>query len=160
MYHQEPLAIWGILYGRNDAMEKTNLVNTLQECIKSYNFKCSMPRIVEVPSARPEDWKTAIGNIYRPDIACLLCLIPGNKMSNPLYNALKRFTLNEKPVPTQCVLAATIKKGKNIRSILNRVLMQICAKVGGIPWAITDVSFKNKPTMVCGLDIGHKTGSG
>ncbi len=34
--------------------------------------------------------------------------------------------------------------------------MQICAKVGGEPWAVDNLPFTNNPTMVVGLDSYNK----
>jgi aubergine-like protein len=41
---------------------------------------------------------------------------------------------------------------------VNKVLIQICAKVGGEPWALDQLPFTNCPTMVCGIDIFRATG--
>jgi len=37
-------------------------------------------------------------------------------------------------------------------------LIQICAKVGGEPWAVDQLPFTNAPTMVCGIDVFKSTG--
>jgi aubergine-like protein len=47
-------------------------------------------------------------------------------------------------------------KGKGLRSICNKILVQICAKVGGIPWSISDMPFTEQPTMLVGVDTYHK----
>lgn len=60
-------------------------------------------------------------------------------------------------MPSQVVLAATISKGKNLRSIVNKILIQINAKIGGIPWTVDQLPFMDKPTMVCGMDVFHST---
>ena len=44
-------------------------------------------------------------------------------------------------MPSQVVLSNTISRGKNIRSICSKILIQICAKVGGEPWAIERLPF-------------------
>jgi aubergine len=36
--------------------------------------------------------------------------------------------------------------------------MQICAKIGGEPWAIDRLPFTNIPTMVVGIDLLKKSG--
>jgi aubergine len=36
--------------------------------------------------------------------------------------------------------------------------MQICAKLGGEPWAIENIPLLNKPTMVIGIDVYNKAG--
>lgn len=47
-----------------------------------------------------------------------------------------------------------------MRSICNKILIQICAKIGGEPWAVNSMPLLTKPTMVCGMDVYHKAGSG
>lgn len=89
-----------------------------------------------------------------------MLILPGAKGKAPLYDDLKRLLLKEIPVPSQVVLANTISRGKNVRSICNKILIQICAKIGGEPWAIDDMPFFDAPAMVCGLDVYHKAGSG
>jgi hypothetical protein len=37
-------------------------------------------------------------------------------------------------------------------------LIQICAKIGGEPWAVDKLPFTNSPTMVCGMDVFKSTG--
>lgn len=62
------------------------------------------------------------------------------------------------PVPTQVILFDTIKSGKGLRSICNKLVVQIVSKTGGVPWAISDIPplFSKQPTMVVGYDIFHK----
>lgn len=72
-----------------------------------------------------------------------------------LYDEIKRLMLEEIPVVSQVVLVGTIRSGKNVRSIVSKVLIQICAKIGGIPWKIDSMPLLDKPAMVCGLDVYH-----
>lgn len=67
--------------------------------------------------------------------------------------------LTEKGVVSQCIIGRTISAGKNLRSICNKILIQINSKVGGIPYNISDVPFVDKPTMVVGMSK-TKFGSG
>ena len=53
-----------------------------------------------------------------------------------MYDDVKRFLLTEFPIPSQVVLTATIQRGKNLRSIVSKILIQMNAKVGGVPWAV------------------------
>jgi hypothetical protein len=49
--------------------------------------------------------------------------MPGAKGKNTLYDDVKRFLLTEFAVPSQVVLFNTIAKGKNLRSIVNKILI-------------------------------------
>lgn len=57
------------------------------------------------------------------------------------------------------VLCNTISKGKNVRSICSKILIQICAKIGGEPWAMNNLPYLDDFTMVCGMDVYHNTNS-
>jgi aubergine-like protein len=95
-----------------------------------------------------------------PGVQAVVLILPGAKGKAPLYDDLKRLLLKEIPVPSQVVLVNTISRGKNVRSICNKILIQICAKVGGEPWAVDDLPYFDAPTMVCGIDVFHKVGGG
>jgi aubergine-like protein len=51
------------------------------------------------------------------------------------------------------VLTGTVNRGSNLKHIVNKVLIQICAKIGGIPWVIDDMPLLNEPTMICGMKM-------
>jgi aubergine-like protein len=95
-----------------------------------------------------------------PSVQAVVLILPGAKGKAPLYDDLKRLLLKELPVPSQVVLCNTISRGKNVRSICNKILIQICAKVGGEPWAVSHLPYFDEPTMVCGIDVFHKVGNG
>lgn len=56
-------------------------------------------------------------------------------------------------------MTSTINYGKNLRAIVCKLVAQMCAKIGGIPWTVDDLPFFNERTMVCGLDVYHDTES-
>lgn len=86
--------------------------------------------------------------------------MPGQKGKCNLYDPLKSYLLTDFSVPSQVVLCSTIQRGKNLRSIINKVLIQINAKIGGIPWTVDNLPLMNKPAMICGMDVFHSTALG
>ena len=72
-----------------------------------------------------------------------------------MYDDVKKFLLTEYPIPSQVILTNTIQRGKNLRSIISKVLIQMNAKLGGVPWAVDNLPFMTEPTMVCGMDVFH-----
>lgn len=69
------------------------------------------------------------------------------------YDKIKRFMINDLPVPSQMILTSTIQKDKGFRSVVNKMIVQTIAKLGYIPWAIDDLPFSDIPTMLVGVDI-------
>jgi aubergine-like protein len=68
--------------------------------------------------------------------------------------------LTDFPIPSQVVLTSTVQRGKNLRSIVSKILIQINAKIGGIPWAVDNLPMFDRPSMVCGMDVFHSTALG
>ena len=61
---------------------------------------------------------------------------------------------------SQVVLTGTINYAKNLKPIVAKILIQICAKIGGLPWAIETMPFLDKRTMLCGLTVFHEKVNG
>jgi aubergine-like protein len=91
------------------------------------------------------------------NVQVIILIIPGRNGKSQLYRELKRLTLEEIPIVTQIILTSTINFGKNLKSITTKVLTQICAKAGGIPWTIDNLPLFDKRIMICGLDAFHET---
>lgn len=43
---------------------------------------------------------------------------------------------------------------------MSKILIQMCAKLGGVPWTVDALPLMDKPTMICGLDVFHATNLG
>lgn len=90
----------------------------------------------------------------------IILLLPGGKNGSDLYPELKRFLLEQVPVVSQVVLTGTIRYGKNLRSIVSKICVQICAKIGGVPWVVDQLPLADKKLMICGIDVYHHAGEG
>ena len=90
----------------------------------------------------------------------VVLILPGSKGRCNLYDDVKKYLLTECPIPSQVILTSTIQRGKNLRSIISKVLIQMNAKLGGTPWAVDQLPFMNEPTMICGMDVFHSTALG
>ena len=88
------------------------------------------------PGMRAEAWVKVLQEQLNEGVQMVVLLLPGSKGRCNLYDDVKRYLLTEFPIPSQVVLTATIQKGKNLRSIVSKILIQMNAKVGGVPWAV------------------------
>lgn len=43
---------------------------------------------------------------------------------------------------------------------MSKVLIQMNAKLGGVPWCVDNLPFMKEPTMICGMDVFHSTALG
>lgn len=89
----------------------------------------------------------------------LVFLLPGKKTDDKLYSPLKGYLNSSVGIPSQIVLNATLEKGKNLLSIVSKVLLQIAAKMNLRPWVNDTLPLMTEPVMIVGLDITKKNGS-
>ena len=75
------------------------------------------------PGMRAEAWVKVLQEQLNEGVQMVVLLLPGTKARCPLYNDVKRFLLTEYPIPSQVVLTSTIQRGKNLRSIISKVLI-------------------------------------
>jgi len=129
--------------------------------LQQFGYESAQPETFVVKGGTNSTaWIKELKAKLNPNVQAVVLLMPGAKGKNTLYDDVKRFLLTEFAVPSQVVLCNTIAKGKNLRSIVNKILIQINAKIGGIPWTVDNLPFMDKPTMVCGMDVFHSTSLG
>ena len=63
----------------------------------------------------------------------------------------------ESPVPSQMINAKTISQAQKLRSVTQKVALQINCKLGGELWAL-HIPMKN--VMIVGIDVYHDTSKG
>lgn len=161
MFTQPALTTWGIFHGDRDAQAANQFKSTMKQCLDTVGYESQDPQVYQVKGAmRSDGWIKMLKEQLNDGVQMVVLIIPGQKGKSQLYDDLKRFLLTAYPIPSQVVLANTISRGKNLRSIISKVLIQMNAKLGGIPWTVDNLPFMDKPTMICGLDVFHATNLG
>lgn len=161
MFTQTPLKTWGIFHGDRDSQVANQFASTMQQCLDQCGYEKSEPMMCQVRSAmRADNWIKELKNKLNEGVQMVVLLLPGSKGRCATYDDVKRFLLTEYPIPSQVILTSTIQRGKNLRSIISKVLIQMNAKLGGTPWAVDALPFMSEPTMICGMDVFHSTALG
>ena len=58
------------------------------------------------------------------------------------------------------ITTQTIRESKHaLFTVSCRLMMQLCAKVGGEPWSITELPYFTRPTAVVGVHVGKDSAS-
>lgn len=125
MYEQPALKTWAIFHGDRDANIAKQFSSTMDECLKQFGYEGSaQPAVFPVRGGmNPESWKKEIKSKLNNNVQAVVLLVPGQKNKSPIYDEVKKLLLSECPVPSQAVLTNTISKGKNLRSIVNKILI-------------------------------------
>src|SRR3569833_3202160 len=102
----------------------------MEECLKQFGYESAAPAVFPVRGGmNPESWKKELKAKLNNNVQAVVLLLPGQKGRCNLYDEVKKFLLTDFPVPSQAVLTGTIQRGKNVRSIVNKILIQINAKI-------------------------------
>ena len=158
MFKSVPFNKWCIVYHSSCSQEKNTVMNNLKLALGQFKMDCKPPAMFEI-QGRADDWNAwnrVISDKIEPNahgIDAVIFILVGRKNDGKCYKQIKSKFYQSCPVPSQCVLQSTISKGKNVRSIVNKILMQIVAKMSGIPYKISDIPIEDKPTMVCGVSL-------
>jgi aubergine-like protein len=124
---------------------------TSQQCLGDMKMKVGEIIDVEIKNFRKEDeWLEMSERYIDQSVQCAIYILNGPKKAGFNYGVLKRTMLQSLPVPSQMILSKTLQ-GKNLRSIVYRIWIQINAKLGGVPWGIDNLPFSENPTMVIGI---------
>ena len=75
------------------------------------------------PGMRVDAWIKTLKEQLNEGVQMVVLLLPGAKGRCNLYDDVKKFLLTEFPIPSQVVLTSTIQRGKNLRSIVSKILI-------------------------------------
>jgi hypothetical protein len=100
-------------------------MSTAKEAIAQLQLKVEAPALFEVEGNDRDfsNWKKTIDSKINPQVQGCIFILQGKKNAAPLYKDIKKYMLCNVPVASQVVLAQTISAGKNLRSIVNKILM-------------------------------------
>eukprot|EP01133_Synstelium_polycarpum_P006537 gene6537-7571_t len=111
------------------------------------------PTVVQIANImQPRQWSDAIsankqGNTF------FFCVIPNGRKD--VYDNIKKSTLTQLRVITQCAFLRTMEKGMPVAT---KIVHQLIAKLGRSPWLIQNPSYRVPAnTMIVGIDVGHNS---
>ncbi|XP_062399032.1 piwi-like protein 2 [Sardina pilchardus] len=149
-----PLNCWAIFYPRRAADQVEELVSTFGKVAAPMGLRLNRPTRVELRDDRTETYIKSIHSQLTsdPNLQLVICIITGNK--DDLYNAIKKLCCVQSPIPSQAINARTISQPQKLRSVAQKILLQMNCKLGGELWS---VNIPLKQLMVIGVDVHHDT---
>ena len=150
-----------LIYDKNRHADVSTFYCKLQQVAGDQGLILPEANIIEIDEETPEALIKAIGNEIKADIVISFTA----KGNDDFYDTVKEELLINHGVLSQNisyentldVIADCDRKGKaiTVKSILTLIAMQLCAKLGGAPWAFSEPIYKkNMPIM--GLDVFHE----
>ncbi|CDW87091.1 macronuclear development protein 1 [Stylonychia lemnae] len=160
MYDQPQLLKWGIFYQERDSGIAKDFLINMEKSILTFGYPAKQMASFVVKGNTYETWRQTLLVKLDSSVQAIVLILPGYKDRCQLYPEIKRMLLEEIPVISQVVLTSTLLRGRNVRSIVSKILIQLCAKIGGIPWIVDKMPILDRPTMICGMDVYHMTSMG
>ncbi|XP_017587892.1 PREDICTED: piwi-like protein 2 [Corvus brachyrhynchos] len=160
---EAPIAVisinsWLLIYPKRLQHLARDLLAAMRSSCGSMGMQVGQPTVQELRDDRIETYVRSIQSSLgsQDKVQLLLCLIPNGR--DDIYGAVKKLCCVQTPVPSQVINAQSLTghPGK-IRSVVQKVLLQINCKLGGQLWGV-DIPLKQ--LMVVGMDIHHSRSQG
>nr|AQV09903.1 argonaute 3 isoform 1 [Aeolosoma viride]AQV09904.1 argonaute 3 isoform 2 [Aeolosoma viride] len=144
------LVNWLVIYtsrNRNDVQE---FLRTMFQVCGPMGIEVNAPQEQDLPNDRTENYIAAIRSNLNKQTQLVVCVF--NTARDDRYSAVKKVCCVDCPVPSQMINAKTIKAGPKLRSVTQKVLLQMNCKTGGELWAL---DIPSSSLMVVGIDVYH-----
>ncbi|XP_040827198.1 piwi-like protein 2 isoform X1 [Ochotona curzoniae] len=152
-----PMHFWALFYPKRATDQARELVNMLEKIAGPIGMRMSAPAWVELKDDRIETYIRTIQSMLGVEgkIQMVVCIIMGTR--DDLYGAIKKLCCVQSPVPSQVINVRTIGQPARLRSVAQKILLQINCKLGGELWGV-DIPLKQ--LMVIGMDVYHDPSRG
>ncbi|KAK2093800.1 Piwi-like protein 2 [Saguinus oedipus] len=152
-----PMHFWALFYPKRAMDQARELVNMLEKIAGPIGMRMSPPAWVELKDDRIETYVRTIQSMLGAEgkIQMVVCIIMGTR--DDLYGAIKKLCCVQSPVPSQVINVRTIGQHTRLRSVAQKILLQINCKLGGELWGV-DIPLKQ--LMVIGMDVYHDPSRG
>jgi aubergine-like protein len=149
-----PLKNWVVVFARKDQNRAFEFVNTVKKVCGPLGMDVTDPQPSELSDDRTETYLAALRQVINKHLQMVVCIFP--TMRDDRYSAVKKLCCCDKPVPSQCINSRTLGSAQKLRSITQKILLQMNAKLGGELWS---VEIPLKSLMVIGIDVYHERGN-
>ncbi|NWZ17400.1 PIWL2 protein, partial [Agelaius phoeniceus] len=128
---------WLLIYPKRLQHLAKDLLASMRSSCGAMGMQVGQPSVQELRDDRIETYVRAIQSSLgsQDKVQLLLCIIPGGR--DDIYGAIKKLCCVQSPVPSQVINAQSLvgHPGK-IRSVVQKVLLQINCKLGGQLWGV------------------------
>ncbi|NWU37781.1 PIWL2 protein, partial [Hylia prasina] len=146
---------WLLVYPKRLQHVAKDLLGAMRSSCGAMGIQVGQPTVQELRDDRIESYVRSIQSSLgsQDKVQLLLCIIPSGR--DDVYGAIKKLCCVQTPVPSQVINAQSLTghPGK-IRSVVQKVLLQINCKLGGQLWGV-DIPLKQ--LRVVGMEIIPKS---
>ncbi|XP_018372440.1 PREDICTED: piwi-like protein 1 [Trachymyrmex cornetzi] len=144
------LSTWNIIYSMKDKACVKDFLGHLEKVATAINMRINSPKHITLRDDRTETYLREIQNNLTDNLELLVIVFPTNRTDR--YSAIKKLCCVQKAIPSQVIISKTISKPPKLKSITEKIALQINCKLGGALWTLA-LPLKN--CMICGIDVYH-----
>ncbi|KAK2582643.1 hypothetical protein KPH14_004922 [Odynerus spinipes] len=144
------LAKWYIFYSQRDTKYTTGFIKMLLDISRHLGLQINAPREISLRDDRTDTYLREIRHVINNETEMVVVVFPSNRTDR--YSAIKKLCCVEKPVPSQVIISRTLSRSDRLKSVTQKIALQMNCKLGGALWAV-NIPFDK--CMVCGIDVYH-----
>uniref|UniRef100_A0A2C9L950 Uncharacterized protein n=1 Tax=Biomphalaria glabrata TaxID=6526 RepID=A0A2C9L950_BIOGL len=149
---------WGVFYIRKDAPRVNDFIRCLQNEAKNMGINCLVPFRKELVNEKIETLVQELRNSINSKVQLVVVVNPTNREDR--YSAIKKVCCVEAPVPSQVIISKTIAKPDKLRSVVQKIALQINCKLGGELWSVPiPLTLNQFLTRLLNTDLGVPSGT-
>ncbi|XP_008557727.1 piwi-like protein Ago3 [Microplitis demolitor] len=139
-----------IVYVQKDERIINEFAKILKNVCGTMAIKCGDPIKVPLRNDSAQSYITEIRKLINPKLDMVIAVTPTNR--NDRYAAIKKLCCVESPVKSQVIMTKTISQENKIKSVTEKIALQMNCKLGGALWAL---KIPMNDIMVVGIDVYH-----
>ncbi|KAL0126989.1 hypothetical protein PUN28_005374 [Cardiocondyla obscurior] len=126
---------WHILYCPKDETCVRDFLETLKKISKDICMQIHKPQQICLPNDKTETYLKQIRTSISNDVEMIVIVFPTNRTDR--YSAVKKLCCVQSAVASQVIIAKTISKPPKLKSVTEKIALQINCKLGGALWTLT-----------------------
>ncbi|EZA53661.1 hypothetical protein DMN91_008315 [Ooceraea biroi] len=141
---------WHILYCVRDQKCVADFLRMMKTICGPIGMQINNPREIMLKDDRTDTYLRELQKSLDDGIELVVVVFPTNRTDR--YSTIKKLCCVQKAMPSQVIIAKTISKPQKLKSVTEKIALQINCKLGGALWTV-NLPLRN--CMVCGIDVYH-----
>ncbi|XP_069194478.1 piwi-like protein Ago3 isoform X2 [Procambarus clarkii] len=141
---------WLMLFCAKDQQRAHKFGDMLKQVTRNMGIHVGEPQMVYLPNDETQSYVNSLKQFYHDALQLAVIIFPSQREDR--YAAVKRVACLELALATQCIMSRTISHDAKLRSVTQKIALQINCKLGGELWAL---KIPITGLMVCGIDVYH-----
>ncbi|KAB7506711.1 Piwi-like protein 2, partial [Armadillidium nasatum] len=142
--------LWLVIFSSRDQSRTLKFIETMKQVTGAMGIFIGDPKLIKLSNDSTDTYINKIKENYYPQLQLAVVIFPMPREDR--YSAVKRLTCSDLGVASQCINSRTISQDQKLRSVTQKIALQINCKLGGELWAL---KIPMSALMVCGVDVYH-----